>query len=61
MSIIRAFDAVRILSDVKADKAKTLSAYLNELRPEEEVAAEAEDRFFSRLDALIGIGSETLQ
>lgn len=61
MSIIRAFDAVRIKADAMAGKPKCLSEYLNELRPEAEIAAEMEERFFARLDAQIGLGSDTLQ
>jgi hypothetical protein len=52
-AVIFAFDAARIRDEVKAGKARSLRAYLEELMPAAEQFEQSMERMFARLDAAI--------
>jgi len=58
---VLAFDICRIKGDAMAGKAKSLGAYLDQLLPDEVLAARAEERFFETLDRQIAAGEASMQ
>jgi hypothetical protein len=61
LSVILAFDIARIRGDAEAGQAKSLGQYLEQLLPDEELAARTEERFFETLDRQIAGGQATMQ
>jgi hypothetical protein len=61
LSVIQAFDTARILTAAENGKAKSLSGYLEELLPDDEIAARTEARFFETLDRQIAAGEASMQ
>lgn len=59
--MVLAFDAARIRGEAEAGKAKSLGHYLDELLPDEVIAARIEQRFFETLDRQIAAGEASMQ